>query len=216
MAADGSQPLESVARPKQARSEQTLKRLLDAAEAMLAERRWSEVSIADIVRRAKSSVGGFYGRFRDKDELLLALHERFVRDAQQRMDELGDPARWEGATLEDIVRACFAEALRVYRERGPFMATFVAQAVHHREIAKAGLAFRQRVIDRFAEVMLLRREEIAHPHPERAVELGAQLAFALLDQSLVFGAVTVGGERIGDAELADELSRNLLSYLGRE
>ena len=147
MAADGSQPLESVARPKQARSQQTLERLLDAAEALLGERRWSEVSIADIVRRAKSSVGGFYGRFRDKDELLLALHERFVRDAQRSMDELGDPARWEGASLEDIVRACLAEALRVYRERGPFMATFVAQAVHHREIAKAGLAFRQRVIE---------------------------------------------------------------------
>lgn len=212
---DGS-PLESVARPKQARSEQTLKRILDAAEALLAERRWSDVSIADVVRRARSSVGGFYGRFRDKDELLLALHERFVRQIEQRMDELGDPARWEGASLEDVVRTCLSETVRVYRDRGPFMATFVAQAVHHRELAHAGLAFRQRVIERFVGVMLLRRDEIAHPRPERATELGAQMAFGLMDQSLVFGAIAVGGERLDDAELADELSRNLLSYLGRK
>lgn len=209
-------PLESVARPKQARSEQTLLRILDAAEALLVERRWSDVSIADIVRRARSSVGGFYGRFRDKDELLLALHERFVRQIEERMDELSDPAHWEGRSLEDVVRSCFAETVGVYRERGPFMATFVAQAAHHTELARAGLAFRQRVIERFVALMLTRREEIAHPHPERATELGAQMAFALMDQSLLFGAISVSGEPIGDLELAAELSRNMLSYLGRE
>lgn len=216
MSETADMPLRSVARPKQARSEQTLRRLLDAAEALLGERKWSEVSIADVVRRARSSVGGFYGRFRDKDELLLALHERFVRQVEDRMDELSDPARWDGRALEDIVRECFAETVRVYRERGPFMATFVAQAVHNHDMAKAGLAFRRRVIERFVGVMLLRRDEIAHPHPERAAELGAQLAFALMDHSLVFGAISVGGDRIGDDELADELSRNMLSYLGRQ
>jgi hypothetical protein len=51
--------LESVARPKQARSEQTLQRILDAAEGLIEEKGLADASIPEIVRRAGSSVGGF-------------------------------------------------------------------------------------------------------------------------------------------------------------
>ena len=73
--------LETVARPKQARAERTLHRLLDAAEGLIEERGLGDVSIPEIVRRARSSVGGFYARFRDKNELLRALEERFFQRA---------------------------------------------------------------------------------------------------------------------------------------
>ena len=54
--------LASVTAPKQARSEQTLYRLLDAAQELIAAKGLADVSIPEIVRRAGSSVGGFYGR----------------------------------------------------------------------------------------------------------------------------------------------------------
>jgi AcrR family transcriptional regulator len=72
-------PLASVSVPKQARSEQTLIRLLDAAESLIRDKGLGAVSVPEIVSRAGSSVGGFYARFKDKDELLLALEERFLR-----------------------------------------------------------------------------------------------------------------------------------------
>ena len=76
--------LASVARPKQARSEASLQRLLEAAEALSRERDSREdVSISQLTKRAKSSVGGFYARFKDKYELLLALHER-VQDVRRK------------------------------------------------------------------------------------------------------------------------------------
>ena len=53
--------LSSVAPPKQARSEQTLYRILDATEALIREKGLAAVSIPEIVSRAGSSVGGFYG-----------------------------------------------------------------------------------------------------------------------------------------------------------
>ena len=46
------------------------------AEALIAERGLGGLSIAEVVRRARSSVGSFYGRFGDKDGLLRALHAR--------------------------------------------------------------------------------------------------------------------------------------------
>ena len=63
--------LRSVAAPKQARSQQTLLRILDAAEALIQEKGLADASIPEIVRRAGSSVGGFYSRFRDNER-----HER--------------------------------------------------------------------------------------------------------------------------------------------
>ena len=81
-------PLRSVTAPKQARSAATLQRLLDAAEDLIAEKGLRDVSIPDIVARAGSSVGGFYARFKDKDELLRALEERFLGEMREILDEL--------------------------------------------------------------------------------------------------------------------------------
>ena len=113
---DNLRPLRSVAKPKQARSEDSLRRLLDAAESLLGERSFGEVSIADIARRARSSVGGFYARFRDKDELLLALQERFVRELEQRFVEVEtqlDPERG----ISGLVRPSLHLLVDIYRTR---------------------------------------------------------------------------------------------------
>ena len=52
--------LDTVADKKQARSERTLYRLLDAAEALIVERGLAGLSIPEVARRAQSSVGGFH------------------------------------------------------------------------------------------------------------------------------------------------------------
>ncbi|MFC3051612.1 helix-turn-helix domain-containing protein [Kordiimonas pumila] len=62
--------------PAQDRSERTFFRFLDAAEQLLAGRHWHEVSVQEIVRRAKASVGSFYNRFSDKTALLHCLDDR--------------------------------------------------------------------------------------------------------------------------------------------
>src|SRR5215472_5444023 len=94
--------LETVSGPKQARSERTLQRLLDAAEALIKEKGHAAVSIPEIARRAHSSVGGFYARFRDKNELLRALEERHFRELEQRVEALADASRWENAPTTAI------------------------------------------------------------------------------------------------------------------
>ena len=71
-------PLEWVTPPQQVRTHATLGKLLDAAESLLDEKSWSEISVAEIAAKADSSVGAFYRRFSDKDALLHSIHERFV------------------------------------------------------------------------------------------------------------------------------------------
>jgi AcrR family transcriptional regulator len=228
--APGGFDLRSVARPKQARSEESLRRLLDAAESLLEEKRFGEISIADIAKRARSSVGGFYARFRDKDELLLALHERFVTQLDARLEKLASSifdaatadtqrfARAPGGALRPELRSLLRPALQllleIYRAHRGTLTAFASRAAENRRLWKAGMTFRSRVIARFTGLMLSSRDEIAHPDPELAAELAVQLALGFMEQTLLTGPVQVGGEPVPDALLGEELERILLSYLG--
>src|SRR6476661_5441098 len=51
--------------PLQERSQQSLERMLDAAEALIYERGFDELTVGDLVQRSRTSVGSFYARFED-------------------------------------------------------------------------------------------------------------------------------------------------------
>ena len=59
--------------PQQSRSRETLDRILDAAEQVLAEKAFGEATLAEIMDRAGVTVGAFYRRFPDKNALLRHL-----------------------------------------------------------------------------------------------------------------------------------------------
>jgi AcrR family transcriptional regulator len=206
--------LESVIRPKQARSQETLYRLLDAAERLIEEKGLADASIPEIVRRAGSSVGGFYARFRDKNELLRALEERFFQEMAERLDALTRPERWRSAGAAEIVAACVAELLRTFGERRALIGTFLARAARDPEFMEEGLRFRRSVSERAVALLLTHRHEIRHPDPELAIDLAVQLAFGLAHQRVVLGEIRVGTRRLPEPLLERELTRNLLAYLG--
>ncbi len=207
-------PLSSVSRPKQARSEQTLYRLLDAAEELIQEKGLADVSIPEIVRRAGSSVGGFYARFKDKNELLRALEERFLQRLDEQVVELADPGHWQRATTAEIVASCINELVSTYRAEHNMIIAFLVRAAEDVEIRKEGMRFRQRVESRISELLLTRRDEISHPQPEVAIDLAVQLAFGLMLQNVIFGDLRAGDRVLDDAMIEAELTRNFLAYVG--
>ena len=104
-------------KPVQDRSRRTLEALLDATESLLAERRFEEITIAEIILKAGSSTGSFYARFPGKDALLPALYARYHAELPGRLAE----AR-EGL---DLARMTFADACR--RVVSGFAASFGAR-----------------------------------------------------------------------------------------
>jgi AcrR family transcriptional regulator len=203
----------SAAPAKQARSEQTRQRLLEAAEALIADRGLAHVSVADIVRRARSSVGGFYARFRDKDELLLALQERFLARLDARLEERSRPEAWQGASLEQIVRPAIAEIVHVYFEKRQLIAAFTARAFHSPETAQRGLSFRRRLVSRFTDLVLTRASEIVHPEPELAVSFGLQMLLGVLSQMAMIGELRAGGRTLTQDDITAQLTGAFLAYL---
>ena len=206
--------LQTVSGPKQARSERTLQRLLDAAEALIMEKGHATVSIPEIARRAHSSVGGFYARFRDKNELLRALEERHFIEILQRVELLADARRWEHASTVAIVEAAVAELVTITRERRHMIAAFLVRAIEDPVIRAGGLRFRRRVEERIGTLLLARRAEMTHPDPALAIDLGIQTAFALMQQHVLIEETRVGGRALSDDELRRELATMFLRYIG--
>ena len=208
--------LQTVAGPKQARSERTLQRLLDAAQLLIEEKGHAAVSIPEIARRAHSSVGGFYARFRDKNELLRALEERHFIELWQRLEALADARRWENVPTAQIVEAAVDELVTVTRERRRLIAAFLVSAIQDPVIREGGLRFRRRVEERIRALLLPRRAEMHHPDPALAIDVAIQTAFAVMNQHILIGSAASDGRPISDDDLRRELTRMVLRYVGIE
>jgi AcrR family transcriptional regulator len=207
-------PLESVATPKQARSRETLERILVVAEQLIAEKGLADASVPEIARRAGSSVGGFYARFKDKDGLVRALEERFFHEMRDRVDALAQAERWVSETVPVIIGACADELVTVVRERRNLIAAFLNRATQNADTLAGALRFRTDVSQRISGLLLPRRDEIGHPDPPMAIDLAVQFALALMLQVVLIGDVRAGGRVLADQEIQAEVVRNFLAYLG--
>ena len=77
------------------RAEERVQRFLDAAFELIDEKGSTEFTIQEVIERSKQSLRGFYEYFDSKDELVLALFEESVREAdediQHAVDGESDP-----------------------------------------------------------------------------------------------------------------------------
>lgn len=204
--------------PRQARSRETLTRLLDAAEAVLSEGGLEAATVPAIAQRAGLSVGAVYRRFPDKDGLLRAVHERVVDRYRRLNEERGQPAAYADASLEQIVGATVKGLLQVYRERRRLMQAMLQYTETHAdpEFRARAAEANTEALAHFARIITERSGQLRHPNPQAAAR------FALVTLGLVIRGVVLadhappGLALADDFRLEDELTRMVLGYLGVE
>ncbi len=207
--------LESVAQPKQARSQQTLERLLDAAQGLLEERGLGGLSIPEVVRRAGSSTGSFYARFTDKNALLRAVEERFFANLERLIEVLLEDGRWDGVATAEMVATCIGVMIRSVDRHAELVRAFIYRSSQEPGFEDEVLRFRESVVTGFRAVLLERRAEMRHPDPEFAIDLSLDAAFAFMQSRILGGGqARVGGRPVDDARLERELTRLFLGYVG--
>lgn len=81
-ASDRPRKLQWVRLPRPGRSPQTLERFLAAAETLIHEKGFQATSAPEIARAAGCSVGLFYTRFRDKNDILRYLLEHYLGEIE--------------------------------------------------------------------------------------------------------------------------------------
>ncbi len=200
--------------PLQERSRRTLGRFLDATERLLETRRFEQISVEEIVRAARASVGAFYARFRDKQALLPCLYARYDEQLGARLAAL-ERRRPVQEELEQAAEWIVREFLRLYRERTNLMRALALYArTHEAEIGPEVRARRRAQHTIFLEALLAQRERIAHPQPGRAIELALYFAVSALRDRVLFADSThAASTRLGDAELVRESVRMIVGYL---
>ena len=200
--------------PQQTRSRETLARITEAAEALFAERGYERTTVGDIAGRARCSVGSFYARFKDKESLLLHVHDRQCAMLVERVQFLCDLLRAESAPLDEcvrqIVRGLFRHAAgrrsltRVFIERGG-----VDEAFHAR-YARAWGEVRARLLP----LLLARRADIRRSDPDGAADFVIQMLHAAWANDVLHHKVKdLTGQKTGDA-LIRALTDACLAHLG--
>jgi AcrR family transcriptional regulator len=102
--------VDRVTDPGQQRANQELGRLLAAAEAALADQGYAGLRVDDVLDAAGLSTRAFYRHFRGKSELFLALFDREMTRAQQRLRAKLAAAATPEAKVEAWVAAMLALA----------------------------------------------------------------------------------------------------------
>lgn len=202
--------------PQQTRSQETLDRILDAAEKVLDEKSFTEATLAEIMERAGVTVGAFYRRFPDKDALLHLLDERFFHQMHERADELLNPEHWRGASVAEIVREFARTAVQVYTARRGVARSIFLRARVDPVLQASGRKVNAHYIERLRHLLLdsSRRDQLTHPDPERAIALGFMMFYGALRETTVFGEVWPDHRQLVGEDLGDQMARLYLAFLG--
>lgn len=200
--------------PRQARTHQSLERLLDVAEFLLRDKDFDDIHVREIALRADTSVAAFYRRFPDKDALLHALHERRCEEAFATADDALSPLRWQGATIAEILCAIFPFMIGVVHSNESLDRAIYQRAMFDEQMRERSMKLNRYVIAGISDLLVERVDEIHHPDPRTAVSFALIQATALLTHHYTAGIRDIGSTPMSDARIARELTTSCLAYLG--
>lgn len=200
-------------RPQQARSQATMNRMLDAAEELLESRSWQELTIQDVVSVAGTSVGAFYGRFKDKEGLLHALDERYFEYFIDLIETAVSSSDWDALSLGETIGVIAQLTVTLHSRRQGVMRALILQARLVNDPRFRTREARLRTYTpKLLALVLAHREEIAHPDPEAAVRFGFLQMFYSAREMMIWPHLTATMPYQGEA-LAHALAHAFLCYL---
>lgn len=199
--------------PRQARSRDTLERIVTTTASLLDATSLADVKVLDITRRARSSVGAFYGRFADKDALLDHLDEGGLQVVRRTAGELMTSPKWRDVPLAAIVPEMVRFLVRHHRERRGVLRAVLARARSRGRRSKHPLEPVDARYGGLIEVILKRRAEIDHPSPDQAAFLGFVMVLSAIRERILFPESMTSRLPIPDEMLTRELAAAYLAYL---
>ncbi|MEM9693260.1 MAG: TetR/AcrR family transcriptional regulator [Myxococcota bacterium] len=216
--ADGKGPsssrprLEWVKPPQQARSQQTLERLLDAAEALVDERGIEGITVAEVARRAGSSVGAFYTRFPDKDALIRTVFERFHAQALATAEAVIAAEVWVETPLEEVLETMVGFMLNVLGARRTLVVALLHRASQDDELNALGHRLHGRITTLLLDLLHDRGIEVDPPDPPLATSMASWLALGLMESRALLGPTDQ--PPVPEPDLGREVARMVVRYLG--
>jgi AcrR family transcriptional regulator len=211
--------LENGLAPQQARSRESLNKLLRAAQEILGQKGVEGATIPVIAQHAGLTPGAVYRRFRDKDALLEAVILSMLKRQDEGIRVALTPDMARQIPLPVFAEQLIHSTLVSYRRHAGMIRAMRQfsqarlQTPFFRKVARLEVSTYHYLVELFLE----RREEIQHPEPKIAVSFAIMMLISTLTELVV----AEGDLRLwktllprDDAALKAELARAFLSYLG--
>jgi AcrR family transcriptional regulator len=212
-------PKKTVLPAHQARSRESLQRLLNATIEVLDKEGLEGATIPRIAARAGLSPGTVYRRFPDKDALMREVCLRVYESNYRHVKELFSAERWKDKSLEEIAGHVIELTIKGHREHRGLLRALMFFILQHPDASfvRKSEELQAKAFQEVSELLLSRRSEIRHPHPESAVRF-AMLAIPIMAEGiLVLPPDPDDMSRLLpniDAHLERELPRMFLRFLG--
>lgn len=202
-----------VRRPQQDRSRASFDRVLDAAIDLIKEYGYDNVTLTDVSRRAKTSIGSIYCRVDSKEDLMGAVQARVFEGMTEDSNTVLNPEKWEHVELRRMIRFLIQETAELLRRHAPVLRAFTVSQPYDRVVTTAGREWHLHLADLFEKILMKREAEIKHPKPRYAVSFCFDVSYAALSKYLGIGIIPDFVSLDNWAELTDELGTIFSLYL---
>jgi AcrR family transcriptional regulator len=202
--------------PQQARSQETMNKILDAASKILDQKNFDELTVAEVVHEAGTSVGAFYGRFKDKDALLQALDERFFNQFGNEVNNLLNSQDIQNKDLTEAIFIIISFVVDAYsRQKGVLRSLNLRERISYdnRFMEREQYAW-NRFLPAFNGIFNKHKELIRHPNPELAINMAYRQMYYTMREIILWQPEPGQKQPINNEILVQELTRSFLSYLG--
>lgn len=199
-------------RPKQRRSRATLEKLLAAGIALLAEKGYEGLSIADLSARASVSVGSIYQRFDGKEALFAALQERILESIDAEQADLFrtiDRAQPDARLVAEAVDRLAA----LLRRNEPLLRVMILRGAVDEATRQRGSRSSLGLARAFENFLLSSIRAFGHEQPELAADIAFRIVYATLTRRIMSGARFESDADTSWDQLAAEVGRACAAYL---
>ena len=200
----------------QARSQRTLERLFDAAEAEIREKGYGDASVVEIARRAGCSVGTLYRRFRDKAALFYALDERWGEAFRATIEDAVSAERWDGALILEILTGYIEFSLGQGREHTEIHRAAINMASRDARFAERQRKLAAELHTRLRALLVARQAEIGHDDPPCAIEFVLEQLRSMLTARLGTDPLDKTLFAASDEQFIDQALTSVAAYLRLE
>ncbi len=199
--------------PTQQRGIETKKKIIEAAEALFAEKGYHKTNAMEIAARAGVATGSFYGYFNNKKEVLIEMIRTFYAAATEKVinsyhvqerDNVTDNYREGKKLVRHMITALYAAHTinpSLHRE-------FIAMVMLDREIEAISREEDQKIITAMTSIFNAYQEHIRVADTEAAAILLHRVSEAMIHSIRIMGT-DIDSSRLL-TELEDMVSRYIL------
>lgn len=198
--------------PQQQRSSETLARIVTAARELIDEQHFENVTMAEIAKRARVSVGNLYNRFANKDALLSHILDEMQSRQGKALARGLSPEAGARLPLADKVQMLVAGTdASIRANRGTVRAVVMRHALDSDKLTEEQKQASARMVDTVALWLGTGADNIPHPDPALACRMAAMITAIAFQYSAL---IDTPARMFGEDVFVTELERMIAAYLG--